>query len=112
MACITTNPYSATLCTDANNYYAGSTSVDWQLQIPNNPAGDTYEYYVYLEKYDTGGFWDVIKSAHGSVSKDTGLKAFSLSGVPNGTYRLRLRIRSYTGTVWSTAYTTNFYISR
>ena len=51
MACLTTNPFFMHGCTDANIYYAGATTVDFQLECQGNPAGVTYSYTAKLQYY-------------------------------------------------------------
>jgi uncharacterized protein YegP (UPF0339 family) len=101
------------LCTDANSYGTGATSVDVQLK-GGYPAGEGMIYEIYLECQDTDGSWYNFDVKKGTVYNDTGIMKFYLTYAKTGYYRLRLRYRNNTSvsTTMYNLYSSQFHISR
>ncbi|EOP29612.1 hypothetical protein ABWK26_20160 [Bacillus toyonensis] len=93
--------YVFSLCTDADRYGAGATSVDAECTYSGGgiagPNGNTVApnwSYTFNLQYQSGSSWVNKRSASGTFNHQTPTKALSLSGLPAGRYRVLMTYKS------------------
>lgn len=74
-------------CTDASYYTKNATSIDFLMNIVY-PDGYSYDYTLYLERQTKDKKWVVEGRMRGVLTNHVNFK-FTLSGRPQGLYRLK-----------------------
>lgn len=111
MACLKDKPYSIYGCTDADVYYPNATTVDFRLRTLQNDAGQTFSYTAYLQRWNPStSVWENYEIKSGSFKYDTGEFSYGISSALAGSYRIKCRYKSDTGTTYFYDYTTTFIL--
>ncbi|MGG2134556.1 hypothetical protein AB1284_25070 [Bacillus sp. S2(2024)] len=109
------NQATFSLCTDANYYKSGATSVDVSCTYYGGGiigGAPNWAYTFYLQ-YWTGSYWMNKTSASGSFNYPTPTKALSLSGCGAGQYRVSMVYYSQTNASYNgTVNTYSFQVDR